>query len=572
MKLLNFVSVTALAATLAACGSGDIEVDARNQSTTDNSVGDNSNNTVVEDGGDNVGSTNPCASFERDGETFQGSFDAPNCIYGTDFVSLENPYTGSEDLVFEDLANDGVHIFNDSLMIGQSFDNDADMAAAGITQGGDGSVLRLEAGVTLAFRTDDDFMVINRGSQIFAEGELGNPITVTSVDDTEGLVGPEDVREWGGMIINGFGVTNKCEYTGTRGVDLAGTECHVEAEGRAGAGQTFYGGTNDADSSGELSFFIVKHTGAEVSPGNDLNGISFNAVGSNTVVDHIQAYSTFDDGIEFFGGAVNVNNYVGLFVRDDSIDIDEGYRGTIDRALVIQSETDGDHCIESDGIGSFSSQDQATIDDFIARELNSEPTIRNLTCIVSPNAGPDTADAPEGDRGTHAPGHGWRIREAHFPVIENAIVTTAFRADTDSEDNYCFRIDSVESQQAAQDGELQINESIFACSDMVKQDADNLPDGTTQLEFIQANNDVMVTAAAGEDPTADDTDVNLAILDSFYSLPLGDMVVNGGAPTVTPTEGRGYLGGVTRDDDWVADWAYGIFEGNRGQPLWIDEQ
>jgi len=571
MKLMNFVSVTALAAALAACGSGDIEVDARNQSTTDNSVGDNSNNVVNEGSGDNTG-TNPCASFERDGETLQGSFDAPNCIYGTDFVSLENPFTGSEELVFEDLANDGVHIINDSLMIGQSFDNDADMAAAGITQGGDGSVLRLEAGVTLAFRSDDDFFVINRGSQIFAEGERGNPITVTSVDDTEGLVGPEDVREWGGMIINGFGVTNKCQYTGTRGDDLAGTECHVEAEGRAGAGQTFYGGTNDADNSGELSFFIVKHTGAEVSPGNDLNGISFNAVGSNTIVDHVQAYSTFDDGIEFFGGAVNVNNFVGLYVRDDSIDIDEGYIGTIDRALVIQSEGDGDHCIESDGIGSFSSQDQATIDDFIARGLNSEPVIRNLTCIISPNAGPDTADAPEGDRGTHAPGHGWRIREAHFPIIENAIVTSAFRADTESEDNYCFRIDSTESLQAAQDRDLQINESIFACSDMVRSGAEDLPDGTTQLEFIQANNDVMVTAAAGEDPTADDTDVNLAILDSFYSLPLSDMEVNGGAITVTPTGGRDYLGGVTRADDWVADWAFGIFEGNRSQPLWIDEQ
>ena len=62
-----------------------------------------------------------------------------------------------------------------------------------------------------------------------------------------------------------------------------------------------------------------------------------------------------------------MGHYIGMYVRDDSIDIDEGYRGTIDYALVIQSENDGNRCVESDGIGSYSSKDQATIDYFIAR-------------------------------------------------------------------------------------------------------------------------------------------------------------------------------------------------------------
>lgn len=558
MKLLNFVSVTALAAALAACGSGDIEVDARNQSTTDNSVGDNSNNVVNEGSGDNTG-TNPCASYEQDGETFQGSFDAPNCIYGSDFASLENPYTGSEELVFEDLANDGAHIFRDSLMIGRSFSNDSDLANAGISQGGDGSVLRLEAGVTLAFGSDDDFFVINRGSQIFAQGEPGAPITITSVSDIEGTVGPEDVREWGGMIINGFAVSNKCEYTGIRGEPgFEASGCHVEAEGREGAGQTFYGGDNDDDNSGILNYFMVKHTGAEVAPGNELNGITFNAIGRGTELSFIQAYSTFDDGIEFFGGAADLDHYVGVYVRDDSIDIDEGYIGTIDRALVIQSQTDGDHCVESDGIGSFSGQNQATIDDFIARGLNTRATIKNMTCIVSPQ-----------EEGTHAPGHGIRAREGIFLTIENSLVTTA-HLPTSPVDNYCLRLDSEETRQAAADGDMQITQSIFACTDMIVEGAPDLPNGTSQLEFLQTSNDVMITAAGGEDPTSE-TNPGLQILDSFYSLPIGDIQVNGGAPTITPTEGRGYVGAVTRDDDWVQNWAYGIFQGNRGQALWIDE-
>lgn len=562
MKIISLVGVTALAATLAACGGGDIEIDARNQSSTstDNSIGDGSGNvTNPVTGNPTQPGDNPCASYEQDGETFQGTFDAPHCTYGTDFVSLSKPYTGSQDLVFGDLANDGAHIFNDSLVIGQSYDTDEGLAGAGLTQGGDGSVLRLEAGAILAFRSNDDYFVINRGSQIFAEGTQFEPITITSTTDIEGTVGPEDVQQWGGMIVNGFAITNKCSYTGTGNSadgSLATSDCHVAAEGKAGAGQTYYGGDNYNDNSGVLRYFVVKHPGAEVAPGNELNGITFNAVGAGTNIDYLQVYATYDDGIEFFGGSVDVDYFVGMYSRDDTIDIDEAYTGTINYALVIQGATDGDHCVESDGIGSYSSLDEATRADFVARGLNSRATIKNLTCIVSPN-----------EMGTHDAGRGWRIREAHFPTIQNAILTTAHMADSPAA-NPCVRIESAEGLQAAQDGDLVLSESIIACHELTA--GDNLPNGTTQLQYLQASNDVMQTAAEGEDPTTA-SNTNLQILDGFYSLPLGDMVVNGGPTTVTPVDGRTFIGAVTRDDDWTIGWTYGLHEENRGQPLWFEQ-
>lgn len=562
MKMLTLVSVTALAATLAACGGGDIEIDARNQSSTDNSVGDGSNNSGG--GGSQQPNDNPCASYEQDGETRQGFYNPPNCVYESEFVGLANPYTAEEDLVFGELPDeDGAHIFNDSLMIGQGYEDDAGLQNAGITQGGDGSVLRLEAGAILAFRDNDDFFVINRGSQIFAEGTDTNPVVVTSVSDIEGSVGFDDVQQWGGMIINGFGISNKCSYDGNFADDnLTTSDCHIAAEGKEGAGQTYYGGANNEDNSGVLNYFMVKHTGAQVSPGNDLNGISFNAVGSGTEVDYIQVYSTYDDGIEFFGGAVNVSHYVGLYSRDDTIDIDESYRGTIDYALVIQAENDGDHCIESDGIGSYDADDSQDSNgepgrntDFVSRGLNSQATIKNLTCIVSPN-----------ESGQHAAGHGWRIREAHFPTIQNSILTSAYGEDSPA-DNYCFLLESEEGRQAADDGDLVIEESVFACHELTTTDGDDLPSGTTQLEFLQDGNDVMETAEAGQNPSTDD---NLRILDGFYSIALGDMVINGGAATVVPTESREFVGGVTADDDWTAGWTYGLHPDNRAQPLWFE--
>ena len=66
----------------------------------------------------------------------------------------------------------------------------------------------------------------------------------------------------------------------------------------------------------------------------------------------MQAYSTSDDGLEFFGGAVNVTNFVGLYVNDDSLDYADGYVGTITNALIIHGLNSGNRCIEADNQGS----------------------------------------------------------------------------------------------------------------------------------------------------------------------------------------------------------------------------
>ncbi len=547
MKLKSKSTLSALALVLSACGGGGGDINIAPSTT----IGDDNS---VSNGGSST-SNNPCASYEASGETFIGFQSGSDCVYETSFVDLDKPLI--VDLSIPSIP--GVHVFQGSLVVGQNYTSDADMAAAGITQGGDGPKLTIAAGQTLAFESSDDYLVINRGSQIEAVGTAVNPITITSVSDAiDGTVGPEDVSQWGGMIINGFGVTNKCSYTGTRGVDLAlASECHVAAEGKAGAGQTNYGGANDADNSGRLEYFIVKHTGALVDVGNELNGIAFDAVGSGTTVDYLQAYSTFDDGVEMFGGAVDISHYVALYVRDDSIDIDEGYIGTFDYALVIQSESDGNRCVESDGIGSYSSKDQAFIDDMIARGLNSAATIKNLTCIVSAQ-----------ENGTHDPGQGLRIREAHFPAIQNALITTAYSGDEklgDDDYNFCVRIDN-EGQQAALDGELVIEQSLVACQDLVDSDLE----GQSTLAWLNSNgNDAQQTDEAGEDPTSA-SNPNLQILNGFYSLPIGDLVINGAPSSIVPTEGRDYIGAVSENDNWISGWTYGLQATNSGQDLWID--
>ncbi len=542
---------------LAGCDSGDINISPQ---TVDNSV----DNSVSNPGGGT--DTNPCASYQNTGgQTLQGSYDGTNCTYSPSFADAGNNVL--VDLNIPALPNGGAHIFEGSLFIGQTFDNDADLAAAGISQGGDGPELTIAAGATLAWRTSANFLIINRGSRILAVGQEDAPITFTSESDVLGTVGPEDVQQWGGMVINGFGVTNKCQYTGSvAGGDLATTDCHVDAEGAAGLDESQYGGDNNDDSSGRLEYVVVKHTGATVGNGDELNGISFGGVGGNTIVRNLQVYSTFDDGIEMFGGAVSFENFVGVYVRDDSIDIDEGWSGSITNALVIQSETDGNHCIEADGIGSFSDLDPAVVEDFIARGLNSNFTISNLTCIVSPN-GAATA--------THDPGAGWRLREGLFADINDSLLIGSFaEADaTSSNDNYGIRIDN-RTQQAALDGDLNFNSVILAFQEAFR--GQTFPDGTTTEEsFFAAEGGVSATVTGTTDATAAaDPDLQLLERDTngipIFSIPYATMAVDGAVPAGAPQSGD-FIGAVSLGiPDWTRGWTYGIHPDNRAQPLWFE--
>lgn len=550
MKRNSWLLATFASTALVGCGSGDINID---PSTTVS----NSNNTINTGGGGGVDDV--CASYENTGgQIIQGTYDGTNCTYSPSFVDAGNNLT--VDLTIPALPNGGAHLFEGSLFVGETYDNDADLAAAGIAEGGDGPVLTIEAGATLAWQSAADFMIINRGSQLFAVGRPDAPITFTSVSDvTDALPSFDAVQQWGGMVINGFGVTNKCAYTGSVATnDLATTDCHVDAEGAAGLDESQYGGDNNNDSSGRMEYVIIKHTGATVGNGDELNGISFGGVGRNTIVENLEVYSTFDDGIEMFGGAVNFTNFLAMYVRDDSIDIDEGYSGTIQNAVVIQSEGIGNHCIEADGIGSFGDLTDAEVEAFIDQGINSRPVINNLTCIISPSP----------TQGDFDPGAGWRLREGIFAQINDSIVVTSFGADT-ADSNYCLRLDN-RSLQAADDGDLTISSTIFACEE--RTNGGSLPSGTTVEQFAIDGGNIFATITGQTDATAaNDPDLQLFEgIPPVYSIEYATMSVDGAIPAGAPQNGT-FIGGISLGStDWLADWTFGVNDGARDVPLWFE--
>ena len=419
MRVLTGLGLTAL---LAACSSGDISLAPTNidASTTTGSSGG--------------GATNPCASYTVAGATRRGSFDGTNCTYDATFASDTTPFT--VDVTIPLIS--GVHIFQNSVVVG------TDVSSGAAPASGTGPKLTIQAGTRIAFTDSGDYLLVNRGSQIIADGSSSAPITFTGFTDAVShTAGAFDVQLWGGIVINGNGITNNCTDA-----QRTSNTCHVESEGRP----SFYGGNDNADNSGILRYVVVKHPGFEVAPGDELNGVTFNAVGSGTIVENLEIYSAYDDGVEFFGGAVNITNLVALYVRDDSIDFSDGYVGTINNALVIHSPTDGNRCIEGDNVASTrlaggASQTPLTV-----------PTIRHMTCIPS-----------NFDVGTHGDSEGPVIRYGARMILTDSIIDGGrATAKLALPSNECFELDrdlNNDTSTAAAAGESKLNRTVIACQE-----------------------------------------------------------------------------------------------------------
>ncbi len=201
----------------------------------------------------------------------------------------------------------------------------------------DSSILRIQPG-TKILANAGAFLSVMRGSQIFAEGTKENPVVFTAAKQENRKRG-----EWGGLVINGNAPINACN--GSAPV------CEAVSEGIKEETVKF-GGNNAQDNSGVLRFVRVEFAGYPIAQDNELNGITFNGVGAGTEVDYVQVHRNADDGVEFFGGTVNVKHLVLTDNDDDALDWDMGWNGKAQFVLIDHADDIGDNGFESSNLKS----------------------------------------------------------------------------------------------------------------------------------------------------------------------------------------------------------------------------
>ncbi len=202
----------------------------------------------------------------------------------------------------------------------------------------DGGELNIPAGTTIkAKKGFSSYLLVLQGGKINVNGTADQPVVMTADDETGATSG-----YWGGLIINGK------------------APLPVNADGTASTGSTEinsaykYGGTVPTDNSGSIKYLVIKYAGARSSADVEHNGLTLNAVGNGTVIENIYVYKSADDGVEFFGGTVNVTNLLVVSPDDDMFDFTQGYTGELKNAYGIwengYTSTEADpRGIEADG-------------------------------------------------------------------------------------------------------------------------------------------------------------------------------------------------------------------------------
>jgi hypothetical protein len=358
-------------------------------------------------------------------------------------------------------------------------------------------------------------LIISRGAKLNATGTATEPIVFTSSLPAGQRGSPQG--DWGGLV-----------FLGRATINTMGGENN--AEGLADEARNKYGGTDDAYDCGTLKYVRVEFAGRPLSANNELNGITLNACGSATTIDFVQVHRGVDDGVELFGGTVNLKHLVITGSDDDGLDWDKGWRGKAQFIIAAQIPGRGNHGIEADN--------DASNADLMPR---SAPTLYNVTLV---GRNPDTA-ASEG------PSRGIILRAGTAGKLHNVLVTNF----TDKG----FIVDGNPSKAQWTQGALSVSNSVFfqnpsmGVTDYVaspKPDggvSDNMFDEPSELAAPSLNNRF-------------DLDPKLAAPTSVTSpsfKPLSDSPVLMGGAT-PPADGffdatANFVGAIGTDD-WTAGW------------------
>ena len=243
---------------------------------------------------------------------------------------------------------------------------DSSYLLRGIVTVEDGGSLTIPAGTTVLgdVATQPTALIVRTGGQIFAQGTETDPVVFTS----SAPEGQRRAGDWGGVVLNGRSLCN-----------FPAGECI--GEGSSGE----YGGSETEDNSGSITYTRVEFAGFEVSFGNELNALTLNGVGSGTEIHHVQTNVGLDDGIEFFGGTVDLKYAIVTNASDDSFDYSTGWQGRGQFWIVQQDPDDADTGFEVDG----------NEDNFNATPLT-DPQIYNITVVGTGPAGVGGSESTTG--------------------------------------------------------------------------------------------------------------------------------------------------------------------------------
>ena len=367
--------------------------------------------------------------------------------------------------------------------------------------------LTIEPGVII-YAAGSSFLNVTRGNTIDANGTADRPIIFTSRDNVVGLNNANSSGQWGGVVLSGRAPVTDCfEALATPGTE----DCERQVEGAASP--SFFGGATEDDSSGSMSYVQIRYSGFVLSGDNELQSLTTGGTGTGTQLSHIQSVNSSDDGVEFFGGFVNISNLIVAGAEDDSLDTDTGVKANMQFVLAAQRDGIGDTIIEADSSNGL--EDQTP---------RQNTTISNFTFIQR-----------------RASDQVVRIRGGTDYGLYNGVIFDATGSTP------CIRIDQPETVRAANGGLDDVGPPRF--NSVALDCATNFRDGSGGVTAADA--EAIFDAGAGN--TKDYTH-------SITGGYLNGATEEGYTPIFDPTAlssffaSVNFIGAVSSTDDWTQGW------------------
>lgn len=407
------------------------------------------------------------ASAQIEQTTYRGAFaPAPTAMWTDSWTNWDpknEPYTDASTVV--NVTTDITA--NTTWLAGKTY------KMSGLIYVRNNATLTIQPGVVVkgVYTNTGTALVITQGAKLNAIGTASSPIVFTSAKTVEQ---GRQAGDWGGIILLG-----KAGFNLNNGVN--------NIEGITATVNTLYGGgttPNDADNSGTLKYVRIEFGGFVFSPNNEINGLTFGAVGNGTTIDNVQVSYSGDDSFEWFGGSVNCKHLIAYRGLDDDFDTDNGYKGIVQFGLGVRDPAIADNPAISTSEG-FESDNNAAGSVSGAGYDNTKAIFTNMTLI-----GP-AKRALLAPTTSVASGHARALRLRR--VTELKIYNSIF---LDFKNNFLF-VDGATTVANATSGKLVFKNNLLA--GISTSDAALYPKGvnpTSLNDWMTAGNNVSQSSSA----------------------------------------------------------------------------
>lgn len=264
--------------------------------------------------------------------------------------------TATLTLKIENGVGENIVLINSDIESDQTWTADKSYLLDGRILVKNGATLNIEEGTVIKATRGNDAenqtqLIITRGSKINAIGTASNPIIFTSMYANNESSTNFDLPRWSaGTLGQGYFDSDYQTIYPWGGIHILGkAKGSFEGDGLElalpgipnGSSNVRYGGNDNEDNSGTLDYVSIRFAGFRNYEGGEdkdiFPALTLGAVGSGTIIQHLEIYFSNAKALQILGGSVKVSDLIIYQGSSFGLSIDQGWYGGLDNFIIAKT-------------------------------------------------------------------------------------------------------------------------------------------------------------------------------------------------------------------------------------------